>query len=317
MTSRAPGDSWRRRVFDAREHVEFQAIETRPDGVKVIHDGVSGMSGGEGQELPKTINEKAEQDARAYIRSLARQRGRNAEKAEAAVAKSVSYTETEAKDAGLIELIARDVPDLLKQLEGRTVTRVGGATTTLRVAGSRIETREMSRIEKLIGFVSHPNVAYLLFMAGLDTVASVLRLIVKGFAEDTAKRREFTALMEQPDKVMPAIEELVRFHAIVPVPRRVTRALEFQGLQFAENETRVQPVHRQMHEPPSMTAALAPELGAQRVNVRAVEARARLNALFKLAFFALVALAVTITARHVMTNLLDVDEGMTERVPRR
>jgi uncharacterized protein YPO0396 len=45
------GDAWRRRVFDAREHVEFQAIETRTDGVKVVHDGVSGMSGGEGQEL--------------------------------------------------------------------------------------------------------------------------------------------------------------------------------------------------------------------------------------------------------------------------
>lgn len=45
------GDTWRRRVFDAREHVEFRAVETRPDGVKVIHDGVSGMSGGEGQEL--------------------------------------------------------------------------------------------------------------------------------------------------------------------------------------------------------------------------------------------------------------------------
>ncbi|MEV4569549.1 SbcC/MukB-like Walker B domain-containing protein [Nonomuraea sp. NPDC049419] len=45
------GDTWRRRVFDAREHVEFRAIETRPDGVKVVHDGVSGMSGGEGQEL--------------------------------------------------------------------------------------------------------------------------------------------------------------------------------------------------------------------------------------------------------------------------
>jgi uncharacterized protein YPO0396 len=45
------GDAWRRRVFDAREQVEFQAIESRPDGVKVIHDGVSGMSGGEGQEL--------------------------------------------------------------------------------------------------------------------------------------------------------------------------------------------------------------------------------------------------------------------------
>lgn len=45
------GDAWRRRVFDAREQVEFQAIESRTDGVKVVHDGVSGMSGGEGQEL--------------------------------------------------------------------------------------------------------------------------------------------------------------------------------------------------------------------------------------------------------------------------
>jgi membrane-bound serine protease (ClpP class) len=129
--------------------------------------GAAHPVGGEGQELPKTLNEKAEQDARAYMRSLARQRGRNADKAEAAVSKSISYTETEAKDAGLIELIARDLPDLVQQLEGRTIKRVGGETATLKLAGSRIETREMSRIEKLIGFVTHPNVAYLLFMAGL------------------------------------------------------------------------------------------------------------------------------------------------------
>ncbi|WP_169566300.1 ATP-binding protein [Microbacterium luticocti] len=45
------GDAWRKRVFDAREQVEFRAIETRPDGVEIVHDGVSGMSGGEGQEL--------------------------------------------------------------------------------------------------------------------------------------------------------------------------------------------------------------------------------------------------------------------------
>lgn len=44
-------DSWRRRVFDAREHVEFRAIETRPDGTQLVHEGVAGMSGGEGQEL--------------------------------------------------------------------------------------------------------------------------------------------------------------------------------------------------------------------------------------------------------------------------
>lgn len=45
------GEAWRRRVFDAREHVEFRAIETRADGAEIMHEGVSGMSGGEGQEL--------------------------------------------------------------------------------------------------------------------------------------------------------------------------------------------------------------------------------------------------------------------------
>src|SRR5690606_32959045 len=66
---------------------------------------------------------------------------------------------------------------------------------------------------------------FLLFMAGLDTVASVLGLVVKGFAEDPAKRREFVALMEDPGRVADAIEELVRYHAIVTMPRRATRDL--------------------------------------------------------------------------------------------
>jgi cytochrome P450 len=77
---------------------------------------------------------------------------------------------------------------------------------------------------------------FLLFMAGLDTVASVLGLVVKGFAEDAAKRREFVALMEDPARVGPAIEELVRYHAIVTAPRRATRELDFRGERFAENE---------------------------------------------------------------------------------
>jgi cytochrome P450 len=77
---------------------------------------------------------------------------------------------------------------------------------------------------------------FLLFMAGLDTVASVLGLIVKGFAEDAAKRREFVALMDDPERVATAIEELVRYHAIVTMPRRATRAIGFRGESFAENE---------------------------------------------------------------------------------
>ncbi len=144
---------------------------------------------GEGQELPATLNEKAEQDARAFIRALASQRERNVEKAEAAVAKSVSYTDEEARKAGLVEIIARDVPDLIQQLDGRSVARVGMPPATLRLAGARIETRPMGAIEKLLGAVSHPNVAYVLFLLGLvglyfelSSPGAVLPGIVGGIA---------------------------------------------------------------------------------------------------------------------------------------
>lgn len=122
---------------------------------------------GQGQELPKTMNEKIEQDARAFIRSLARERRRNADTAESAVTSSKSFTETEAKEAGLIEIVARDVPDLVAQIDGRTVRAVGGREATLQLKGARLESREMSELEKLLGVVSHPNVAYILFLLGL------------------------------------------------------------------------------------------------------------------------------------------------------
>jgi membrane-bound serine protease (ClpP class) len=129
--------------------------------------GAAHPVGGEGQDLPKKLSEKAEQDARAFIRTLAKQRGRNVEKAEAAVEKSISYTETEARDAGLIEVVARDVSDLVAQLDGRKLSRVGGDQTTLNLRGFRIQERPMGRMERVLGAVSHPNVAYVLFLIGL------------------------------------------------------------------------------------------------------------------------------------------------------
>jgi membrane-bound serine protease (ClpP class) len=122
---------------------------------------------GEGQELPKTLNEKAEQDARAFIRSLARERRRNADKAESAVTSSISFTETEAKEANLIEIVARDVTDLVGQLDGRKIRRVDQKEATLELKGYRLEGREMTGLEKVLGVVSHPNVAYILFLLGL------------------------------------------------------------------------------------------------------------------------------------------------------
>ena len=144
---------------------------------------------GEGQELPKTLNEKAEQDARAFIRSLAHQRSRDADKAETAVTSSHSFTETEAKEGRLVEVIARDVPDLLAQLDGRTIRRMGEKEETLKLKGYRLESREMSGLEKVLGVVSHPNVAYILFLLGLvglyfemSSPGAVLPGIVGGIA---------------------------------------------------------------------------------------------------------------------------------------
>ena len=129
--------------------------------------GAAHPVGGEGQDLPKTMGEKAEQDARAFVRTLAKQRGRSVEKAEAAVSKSASYTEAEARDGGLVEIVARDVPDLVGQLDGRKISRVGGKESTLALKGFRVQEREMGPMEKILGVVSHPNVAYVLFLLGL------------------------------------------------------------------------------------------------------------------------------------------------------
>ena len=77
---------------------------------------------------------------------------------------------------------------------------------------------------------------FLFYMAGLDTVASALGLIVQTFATDPAKRHEFIELMDDPTRLDAAIEELVRYHAIVLLPRRVTGDTEFHGTKFAQDE---------------------------------------------------------------------------------
>ena len=151
--------------------------------------GAAHPVGGEGQDLPKVLNEKAEQDARAFVRTLATQHGRNVEKAELAVAQSASYTEAEAKAAGLVEVVARDVPDLLTQLDGRRVVRVGGGETRLALKGYRLESLDMGPMDRILGVVSHPNVAYLLFLLGLvgiyfelSTPGAILPGIVGGIS---------------------------------------------------------------------------------------------------------------------------------------
>src|SRR5207245_8814208 len=71
------------------------------------------------------------------------------------------------KEANLIDLVARDVPDLVAQLDGRKIRRLNAKEATLRLKGFRVFDRQMSGLEKVVGVVSHPNVAYILFLLGL------------------------------------------------------------------------------------------------------------------------------------------------------
>ena len=74
-----------------------------------------------GAEMDKTMKEKVENDSAAYIKTIAEQRGRNVAWAEDAVRKSLSVTEREALKLNIIDIIADDLPALLKQLDGRSI----------------------------------------------------------------------------------------------------------------------------------------------------------------------------------------------------
>jgi membrane-bound serine protease (ClpP class) len=118
-----------------------------------------------GEKMDKIMSEKVTNDAAAFIRTLAAQRGRNATWAEDAVRESVSITETEALKINVIDLIAKDVSELLSKLDGRKVTTVMGEKV-LKTAGARVVEREMSLRYKILDLISNPNVAYILMLLG-------------------------------------------------------------------------------------------------------------------------------------------------------
>ena len=122
---------------------------------------------GEGAELTKTMAEKVTNDASALIRSLATQRGRSSEWAEKAVRKSLAYTEREALENKLIDVVANDRGELLRWLNGREVKRFGGQTEKLDTSAAEIVVVEPSTSDKLLSVIAHPNIAYLLLLLGM------------------------------------------------------------------------------------------------------------------------------------------------------
>ncbi|MCH7566234.1 MAG: nodulation protein NfeD [Nitrospirae bacterium] len=115
--------------------------------------------------MDKTMMEKVENDASAYIRSIAEKMGRNAEWAEDAVRKSVSATEKEALELNIIDLVAEDLGALFEQLDGREV-QVGNDVVVLETAGAMIHEFPMGWRLEALKALSDPNIAYVLMTIG-------------------------------------------------------------------------------------------------------------------------------------------------------
>ncbi|HEY6546989.1 MAG TPA: nodulation protein NfeD [Vicinamibacteria bacterium] len=118
-------------------------------------------------QMDEVMSRKVTSDAAAYIRGKAARRGRNVEMAEKAVVESKSFTEKEALELRLIDLIAKDVPDLLAQLEGREVKRFDGSPVTLRLAGQRTFDVRMDWRQAILSAIARPEILFLLLLGAL------------------------------------------------------------------------------------------------------------------------------------------------------
>ena len=117
-------------------------------------------------QMDSVMNEKATNDAAAFIRSIAEKRHRNIEWAERAVRRSYSYSETEALRDSVIDLIANNDVHLLQKIDGKTIELTAGEKK-LFLKEPVVELYKMSVWEKLLNVLSDPTIAYILLMIGM------------------------------------------------------------------------------------------------------------------------------------------------------
>ncbi len=120
---------------------------------------------GIGGKMDKTMVEKVTNDAVAYIKSIAERRGRNVKWAEDAVRNSVSITAREALKLGVIDLVSKDIGDLLDRIDGMKVKTPAGEKV-LHTRGASVVRKQMGLRLKILALISNPNIAYILMLLG-------------------------------------------------------------------------------------------------------------------------------------------------------
>jgi membrane-bound serine protease (ClpP class) len=133
------------------------------------HIGAAHPVSGSGEPMDETMASKAASDTAAYARSLAEARGRHVPFSEEAVLKSRAFTDREALAAmpPLVDVVATDVDELLRLIDGRTIRRFDGRTERLSTANAVVDRREMTWRQRFLSAIAHPQVAYLLMTLGI------------------------------------------------------------------------------------------------------------------------------------------------------
>ena len=123
--------------------------------------------GGFPQQIDEVFRKKINQDAMAFLRSFTERRKRNPELAEKAITESKAFTEKEALDAKMIDLIVSSPEDLLRQLDGRTITRFDGTQVTLMLKSPVRAPFELSARQKFLARIVEPDVFFVLLILGV------------------------------------------------------------------------------------------------------------------------------------------------------
>ena len=140
--------------------------------------GAASPVGPGGEDIPETLARKVNQDTRAFIRSIADRRHRNAEALEDTVTRAAAYSASEAVDMNVVDFIASDLSDLLEKVDGKTAeTATGDVVLRTREA----EVREIKRtlLNSFLGVLANPNLAFVLFVIG--GIALLVEIISPGF----------------------------------------------------------------------------------------------------------------------------------------
>ena len=125
------------------------------------------LPGGISVPVDEVLRKKINNDATAFLRSFTEKRNRNPKLAETAVTDAQAFSENEALSGHLIDLIARDNDDLLKQLNGREIERFDGKTVKLSLENYRLDEFQLSARQRFLAYIVDPNMFFLLMLVAV------------------------------------------------------------------------------------------------------------------------------------------------------